>query len=486
MPDHSSLVTGHGDEVQAVFEILTSLSHSEIAHILGDVYSIYGWKPTLTTDDDDTPGHLVVNQILPEPKSLVIHYYGEDVLTDQELEDRLEKLDHHQLVVIVESAPTDQAVGFARHAPVSILGVGDIAEEIVASSMLNVLRANIPDTDPLLEKYDGLFSQLPEQTETSEEPVDDTSADGGADESTDDATDEFVEEDATDVETPSEGTVTADSEDLPEKAVYQQSADHPTLSDQSAGAQNQFFGVSYLGHECVEIEDSTVLFLAIEVFAKEYDIKLRPEHLTAHSAEQFSYEAARPRNIPLYNAVASELSAPWVTDRTTISAGSKVNYLAAFTVPASTELQKVRYSSSLKNLLTMSNSQIDDNIKVSRHFETALEVTISPGTCDLFGTLPSLVKDTIANILDEQDTDDRTTETILTPEDTGLEDEDIAVRIISWEFYSHSTNEVRSRRVKDGMFIAAEITSKRPDEFVFSARRFSVDDYEGYNYAPRK
>jgi hypothetical protein len=41
---------------------------------------------------------------------------------------------------------------------VSIIGIGDIAEEIVRSSTLDVLRDHIPEENPLLDEYGALFS----------------------------------------------------------------------------------------------------------------------------------------------------------------------------------------------------------------------------------------------------------------------------------------------------------------------------------------
>lgn len=378
MPEHSSLVTDHEDEVQAVFEILTSLSHSEIAHILGDVYSIYGWKPTLTTDDHDTPGILVVNQILPEPKSLVIHYYGEDVLTDQELKDRLEKLDHHQLVVIVESAPTDQAVGFARHAPVSILGVGDIAEEIVASSMLDVLRANIPDTDPLLDKYDGLFSQLPEQTETDGEAVDDTAVDGEADESTDDTTDESIDDNDTDGDT--DQSADGETEEVVDDTSRESEHVAPTtLSEDAVRTEGEFFGMEHLGHDFVSGDDMAGTLVAIEVFAKEYDITIDPRNFTIQLMSGYSYQGSDGRDIDLLHSIVGQLSSTWKgsNKRSEVPAGGRIKLLLFFDTDRPDNIKSIRYSGQYQFLFSMHWEQLEEETGYDAQHTFSIDMGLS-------------------------------------------------------------------------------------------------------------
>lgn len=330
------------ERTQAVFQILCSLGHTEFVYLLADLYSIRGWAPSITTGDPDTVGDLVANQVLPEPKSLAAYYYDGEGLSKEELGERLDRLHQDQLIVIVSGAPSDGAISLSRRNPVSIIGVGDIAEEIVRSSTLDVLRDHIPEESPLLDEYEALFSQIPKQTEREDGTMDGRSTDDEADQSTDDKSDESV------------------VDDNPRKSGHTSPTDIPTLSENAIGTEGEFYGMEYLGHDFVSGNDDSGTLVGIEVFAKEHDIEIWPEKVSIQIASGYSYQCIKGYDAPLVNPLVSQLSSVWRGDsRVDIPAGGRVKMLLFFNSADPVQIKSIRYSKSYHLLFQMNRKQIE-------------------------------------------------------------------------------------------------------------------------------
>lgn len=372
-------MTSLEDKTQGAFEVLRSLGHTEFVYLLADLYSIRGWEPSITTGDPEEAGDLVANQILPEPKSLAVYYYDTEGLSKDKLSERFDRLQQDQLIVIVDGAPSDEAISFSHRHPVSIIGVGDIAKEIVFSSTLDVLRDHIPEESPLLDEHEGLFSQLPEQPERNNGTVDEVSTDSEDDQSIDDRSDESVGVD--------------DGHTMPVTSS--------TLSEDVPGTEGEFYGMEYLGHDFVTGDEESGTLVAIEAFAKDYDITIRSENFTIQTESDYSYQGSDGRDIDLLGSIVGQLSSLWKGSgmESEIPTGGRVKILLFFDTSGPVNIKNIRYSGTYQFLFSMHWEQLEKETgyDAKHKFSTDIILSTAPSSDDQL-ELPTEIQSEISQL----------------------------------------------------------------------------------------
>lgn len=331
------------EETQSVFKILQSLSHTEFVYLLADLYSIRGWVSSITTGDPDTVGDVVVSQILPEPKSIGVYYYDDEGLSKEELSERLEDLNQDKLIIVVSGAPSDEAMSLSQQNPVSIIGVGDIAEDVVHNSTIDVLREHIGEESPLLNKHKELFNQHSKRSDSSTD-------------STREPSSEVVENEST---TPA-----------------------TTRLGGTIEAENEFYSVEYLGHGFVSGDEGTGTVVALEISAKEHDMQIKPTHFSLQDASDYAYQGLES-DIPLLDPVVDRLSPPWrgASESTPVPRKGRIKLLLLFASSDPVAISRIQHSCKLQDLLELNIMEIKsetdyhdtDHVDIELQFQTDSE-----------------------------------------------------------------------------------------------------------------
>jgi hypothetical protein len=429
-----------------LYEIITDLNHTDFVYLLADLCSVQGWEPMIALGNKKYVGDLVVRQVLPEPRAIELLYYDSGQLSEGDLQDLVSNIESEHLTIVTREEPAFSV----SETEVGIIGLGDVVGEILNTGAFGVIEPYISENSDEERRYKQMFARA-RQT-----PVD--SNEEGS-EHADEEGDNHIEP--------------AEQEQFEESS----SGLRLDINEEGYASEGRFIGMELLGWQFVNARNETGLVTAIRIGSKDFDIVVQPECFTLHDQSGFTYQSARKKyDSPIGKEIASRLSSPWKMFESEVSAGGLINYVLYFPVETDIKLEKIRYKSNYKELLTIHREQIREEIDENRRAETAKEVFMPENSADF--NLPETITDHLQEITRHNFASDA--ESYLPDGVVGIENDVIAVEIEAWDFY-HSADNQGSDNLQDGVFVSIEVTP-REDELGFRSGYLSIEDTDGYRY----
>lgn len=141
------------DQTQLVFEALQELNHTDITYLLGDLCAFRGWDPEVKLGETETPGDIVVHQILPLAKSVALTYVDQGRVSGDQVQSYIDSLSVENLTIIVDNQPREEAVTIASDNDIALIGLGDVAKEITLLSATEVLLSYLPEDGAIATEF---------------------------------------------------------------------------------------------------------------------------------------------------------------------------------------------------------------------------------------------------------------------------------------------------------------------------------------------
>lgn len=368
---------------RTILNILQELDHTDMVYLLGDLCAIRGWDPQVTIGDTSTPGDLIARSYIPAPESVALVVADEADVTSTRVQQFAKQSDEDRLS-IVTGGPVDRLKSAEEvHGTIGFLSHEDLVREILITSTADILETYLPGDSP----YRNELAQLTAATQEtpSQESI---------------LSDEPVP--ATETEGPESGSKSAnngesDSETTTDQRNYQTAETISERATDSIGAECEFFRIEYIGHDYAPAEDESGMFVAFDVFAKEYDIEIRPNHFFLYSSEGLSYEGARPWKTDWVTSVLKKLPPSWGGRIDTVPAGGRIKYLVFVPTSEPVEPEKIRYTSNYAGLFTLSDEQIENQLGNGTRTEVSTEMTLD--MADGKSSLPDEVQQSILQLV---------------------------------------------------------------------------------------
>jgi hypothetical protein len=261
------------------------------------------------------------------------------------------------------------------------------------------------------------------------------------------------------------------------EAKYDRGISRNTIDDGQIGSSGPIFGIIYLGYEFVSTQEEIGLLCAFEVFSKNYDIDIRPEKFKLFNQDGYSFDGQSSYDSKIVDSLSTELDEPWNFDGRSgkIPAGGKIKKLIFFQTGNSGPVSGIRYSAEYSRLFSMRNSQIEDVTGLGRYDWTSLDLEISESR-----PLPEPVAKEL-NALGNQDDDEPIQESVLSPDDLGVDMDPWDVVVESWGYYDASDAEWMSNDLRSGLFISIEVIPKR-NNISFRSNFLRLRDTNGYEH----
>lgn len=146
-------------ENQKLLRILQELEHTEFIYILADLCQTRGWHTYLNIGDTSTAVDLVANQIFPQPQSLAVIYFSQGKLTSQKIQEYSTDLDQDCTTIIAKDQPSEEALEVSSNSDINIISLGDLAQEIIMNSRIDIVKSNINKNSNLRENHTEFFEQ---------------------------------------------------------------------------------------------------------------------------------------------------------------------------------------------------------------------------------------------------------------------------------------------------------------------------------------
>jgi hypothetical protein len=371
MPDEQS---------QIILNILQELDHTDMVYLLGDLCAIRGWDPQVTIGNTSTSGDLIARSFIPAPESIALFIAGGADLTSEQLQKFAKQSNEDRLTVVTRDYVNRTEFEGEIDERIRFLSDDDLVREILITSTIDILGSYLPDDSPYqdeLAQWMDENQEIPQQESTvSDEPVP-------------------VED--TDKSTENNGSA---SDMATDQTDYQTAETIPEQAADSIGAECQFYGMEYLGHDYVPHEEEPAMLIAFEVFAKEYDIEIRPNKFSLYSHDGFSYDGAKTWRIEWMTSVLEKLSHPWAGSIKTIPAGGRIKFLAFIPTSEPVEPKKIRYSSNYYGLFTLSDEQIKTQLGKEIGTEVSTEMALdTTGRKKEFLGLPDEVQQSVLDLV---------------------------------------------------------------------------------------
>lgn len=279
------------EQAQVVFEALQELSHTDFTYLLGDLCAYRGWDPEVRLGDAETPGDLVVHQVLPLTESVALIYIDQGELTGDQVRKYIDRHNVDKLTIVVNNQPTEEAMTVASDNGIGLIGLGDIAKEIILLSATDVLLSYLPE--------DGAIATELEK-DISNNPVPDT---------TSYTQQETEKEDSTD---PNESTADSPSESDPNSG----SSPFGNISEQTLDdsfTEDIVIGIKFTGAKYYETPDDLEdgYILSLEVASKGLATKYWGKRLSVQDTDGFTHEAMSKSDELKALKEADSLPSPW-------------------------------------------------------------------------------------------------------------------------------------------------------------------------------
>jgi hypothetical protein len=451
---------------EAVFQAIQNLSHTDTVYFFGDLCAVNGWNPRVTIGDDETAADLIATRTIPHPESIAFVNFDDGTPSSSYVDDLLQGITADRVTILVHEPPSRELVDRAGAETFSFLGLGDLTAEVSRISVVEYLQKYFAEDSDTFERLGRFVTTV--QTQTSE-PA------GSESDERDDSAAEPDEEGASEGDIDEEPDPEIPVQDLPE--TYERGTSKTTIEQDQIGSSGSIFGIIYLGHDWVSTREESGVVCAFDVFAKEYDIEIRPDQFTVHVDDGFSFEGQSSRESKMIDALSTQLDPPWVFGGYSeeIPAGGKVKKLVFFPTGASESLSGVRHSTKYTRLLTMGTSQIEDHTGLPRHDQTSLDIEITEAR-----SLPEPVLKELDELQSKED-NEPIQETVLSPDSVGFDVSSWDVEIESWDYYSATNDTWQDESMKDGLFVSLDITPKRNNIF-FKSRFLRLKDHDDYEH----
>lgn len=275
------------EQTQVVFEALQELNHTDFIYLLGDLCAYRGWDPEVRLGYAETYSDLVAYQVLPLTKSVALIYIDQGELTKDQVRKYVDSLSVDKLTIVVNNQPTEEAVTVASDNGIGIIGLRDVAKELVLLSVTDVLLSYLPEDGAIATEF---------EKEISNNPVSDT--------------DSYVKkEDSAD---PGESPADSPSASGPDSG----SSPFGNLSERTLDdsfTEDTVMGIKFTGAKYFETPDELKngYILSLEVASKGLSIRYWGKYLSVQDTDGFTHDAMAKSDELKALSKTNRLPSPW-------------------------------------------------------------------------------------------------------------------------------------------------------------------------------
>lgn len=281
--------TGKGGEISnRLSRLLHDLDHTTLTYFVADIYQLQGWDAEIRVGESNTEGDLVLSQYLPYPRSVNFHIQVNEQLEKQWLEGVLTRTQFHSgtaITILVHEQPTTGALELATNNDIGIVGVADLADEIVSYQLFGFVAEFLADDDHLASTYAELLEELRTADPALGAPTDDSS------------------------------TTCSTADEQPENPRERPLTENKQLS------------LGLIGYDtCDRGSGETGILLAVKITAKE-SIEIIPESCILEFETSEQRQPLKPSNSTVLTKSAGILGSEWSVGETSLTTGNSTNYL---------------------------------------------------------------------------------------------------------------------------------------------------------------
>ena len=158
----------------SVYQLLQELDQGSLADLIADFCTVNGWFSEVQLENSPQYAEILATKTLPYPESVRIIVPVTTRLDDEDVQEIITRSSGggHLSTIVVKEKPTDEALMAAQEEGISIVGIGDLTEDILSQGMVELVVDYARKFDRIIDEYDDKIAALKRQSGTSTgEPI---------------------------------------------------------------------------------------------------------------------------------------------------------------------------------------------------------------------------------------------------------------------------------------------------------------------------
>lgn len=147
---------------ESVYQLLVEIDQVLITDLIADLCALDGWSTRVRMDDSSQYAEIIATRRLPYPESVRIMVSISTQFSKRDVDRATsnEADDGSLSTIVVKSKPSDEALAAARERGISVIGIGDVTEEILSRGTIDLVINYASDIQRIVNNYDEELSLL--------------------------------------------------------------------------------------------------------------------------------------------------------------------------------------------------------------------------------------------------------------------------------------------------------------------------------------